>query len=188
MKISVFRRWFIFFFLVIYLDFTLICYFDTFNLIFRFKLYMIIKGIELRVHSPNINFIGWSCNCECLPNFNWLYGIVLYKPVLDNSEIIQWPAVIRIANVKVYKCLEIDHKVHNWEFFLKFLKIFFVLQFNCLFLLLLFKFVKVWLDSKVLIFYFFKVKFICLMEHIFRSIFFEIILSPTTLNYYCSLF
>lgn len=148
---------------------------------------MIIKGTKLRVHSPNVDFICWSCHCKCFSNINRLYGIIFHKTIFYNSEVIQWPTVKRVTNIKVYKSLKINHEVHDRKFILKFLKVFFVLQLNCIFLLLLLSFVKVWLNPTVLILYFLKVKFICLIEHVFWPIFLKVVFSPTTLNCYGSL-
>lgn len=186
-NINIFTGRLLFILLVSDINFIFINYFKSLDLIFRFKLDMIFQSIELRVHSPNINLVGWSCHCECITDLNRLYGIVLTKSIFNDPKIIQRPTIVRITNVKIYKSLKINHKVYYWEFVLKFCQILFVLEFNCVFLLILLKFIKIRLYSAILVFYFFKVKLVCFVEHVFRSLFLEIVFTPSPLNSYRSL-
>lgn len=155
---------------------------------FGFKLDIVVQCIKFRIHTPHIYFVCRHCYSKSLSNFNSLNWIILNKTILYYSEIIQGPAVVRVANIKVYESLEIYDKIHDREFILKFGEVLLVLTFNSIFILVFLLFVKVGLNPVVLILHLFKIKFVCLFEHIVWASFLENVVSPSSLDCYSGFF
>ncbi len=158
--------------------------FDGFDLIFGFEMCKIVESVKLGIHTPDINFVGGGGSSEHFANLQSLDGVVLQETVLDDSEVIERPAVVGITDVEINKCLEIDNVVENGVLLFEFGQVLFVLFLDCILILILCGFVKVRLDTAVLVADLFEVKLVSLLEHIIRASLLKNVLPPSPLNLY----
>ena len=91
-------------------------------LILRLNHYHIFEWVILRIHAPEIEFVGGRSDCETLSHFNTLNGIIFLQTLLHDLEVILQPAIIRVAQSQIYQCLEVDYNIKQWTLLFEFIQ------------------------------------------------------------------
>lgn len=152
---------------------------------FRLNLGEVIQSVELGVHSPEVEFVGRGGEGAHLSDFEGLDGVVFEEAVLDDSEVVQGPTVVRVANVQIHKRLKVYNVVKYWVFLLELCQVLLVLLLDRVLSLILSTFIKIRLDTAVLVCYLLKIVLVCLLKHIIRTPLLKYVLPPSPLYHHC---
>ena len=83
----------------------------------------LLQRVELGVHAPQVQPVGRRRHRERLRHLQTLQRTVLLEAVLDDLEVIEQPAVLRIAVLHVDKGLEVYNEVKKRALFLELLEV-----------------------------------------------------------------